>query len=341
MKLFNKNSTVSEIIAADYNILPLLNRFGTGLGDGEKSVENICIESGMNPRFFLLVINIFINKDYHPESENIHFAPAMIIDYLRKTHSFYIEYILPELDLLFSKLMSVCSENCSDLSLINKFYIQYKKELLDHIEDEEKRVFPYALQLTSGQNTSPGYRISRFEAEHSNVEEKLSDLRMLLVKNLGPGYDQNLCNEFFFALARFEEDITDHARLEDKILVPSVKAIERRYGSSPEDVDISIPAGRAGKRNNHPPESSQGKSRNTGGKQGSLTRREKEIIRLVATGYSTKEIAGILFISTHTVITHRKNITSKLGIRSIPGITVYAVIEGIINPDDIKSEDLI
>ncbi|MFN2379801.1 MAG: LuxR C-terminal-related transcriptional regulator [Bacteroidales bacterium] len=341
MKLFNKNSTVSEIIAADYNILPLLNRFGTGLGDGVRNVEAICAESGINPDFFLLVINIFIHKDYHPEIDTPHFAPDMIIDYLRKTHNYYIEYILPELDLLFRKMMSVCKENCSDLSLINKFYIQYKKELLDHIEDEEKRVFPYALQLTSGQQTPSGYRISRFEAEHSNVEEKLSDLRMLLIKNLGPGYDQNLCNEFFFSLARFEEDVTDHARLEDKILVPSVKAIERRYGSKPEEGNISSPARRAGRRNIRTSETSPGKNRKTGEKRGAITRREREIIRLVATGYSTKEIADILFISNHTVITHRKNITAKLGIRSIPGITVYAIIEGIINPDDIRSEDLI
>jgi regulator of cell morphogenesis and NO signaling len=341
MILFNENSTVSEIIEADYNILPLLNRFGTGLGDGDKTVQDTCGENGINPDFFLLVINIFIHKDYHPESNAIHFTPDMIIDYLRKTHNYYIEYILPELDLLFTELMSVCSGNCTDLSLINRFYKQYKKELISHIEDEENRVFPYALQLASGKKETSGYTISRFEAEHSNVEEKLSDLRMLLIKNLGPGYDQNLCNEFFFALARFEDDITDHARLEDKILVPSVKAIERRFGLIRERTDVVEADSDKGSRNNILPEPTAGKKRKRGKNQIMLTIREREIVKLVATGFSTKEIADMLFISSHTVITHRKNITSKLGIRSIPGITVYAIIEGIINPGDMKSEDLI
>lgn len=62
-----------------------------------------------------------------------------------------------------------------------------------------------------------------------------------------------------------------------------------------------------------------------------LTRREVDVLRLVAMGHSNKEIADKLFISVHTVITHRKNITEKLGIKSISGLTVYAIINQIID----------
>ncbi len=72
-----------------------------------------------------------------------------------------------------------------------------------------------------------------------------------------------------------------------------------------------------------------------------LTQREKEILRMVAMGYSNKEIADTLFISIHTVITHRKNITGKLGIKSISGLTVYAIINRLIDPDLIDPEKLI
>jgi len=72
-----------------------------------------------------------------------------------------------------------------------------------------------------------------------------------------------------------------------------------------------------------------------------LTHREKEILRQVAMGYSNKEIAEGLHISIHTVITHRKNITSKLGIKSISGLTVYAIINRMIDPDLIDPEKLI
>ncbi len=67
-----------------------------------------------------------------------------------------------------------------------------------------------------------------------------------------------------------------------------------------------------------------------------ISDREKEVLQLVALGMTNKEIAGKLFISSHTVITHRKNITAKLGIKTIAGLTVYAVIHKLIAPEQLK-----
>ena len=61
-----------------------------------------------------------------------------------------------------------------------------------------------------------------------------------------------------------------------------------------------------------------------------LSSREIEVLKLVALGQSNKQISEKLFISIHTVITHRKHITSKLGIKSISGLTLYAVINSMI-----------
>ena len=60
-----------------------------------------------------------------------------------------------------------------------------------------------------------------------------------------------------------------------------------------------------------------------------LTGRETDILRLVAQGMSNKEIADRLFISIHTVISHRKHITEKLKIKTIAGLTLYAVINNL------------
>jgi DNA-binding CsgD family transcriptional regulator len=67
-----------------------------------------------------------------------------------------------------------------------------------------------------------------------------------------------------------------------------------------------------------------------------ISDREKEVLQLVALGLTNKEIAEKLYISSHTVITHRKNITSKLGIKTIAGLTVYAVIHKLIAPEHIQ-----
>ena len=72
-----------------------------------------------------------------------------------------------------------------------------------------------------------------------------------------------------------------------------------------------------------------------------LTVRERDVLKLVALGHANKEIAEKLFISIHTVISHRKNITEKLGIKSISGLTVYAILNKIIDTDQINMDQLI
>jgi DNA-binding NarL/FixJ family response regulator len=66
-----------------------------------------------------------------------------------------------------------------------------------------------------------------------------------------------------------------------------------------------------------------------------LSDREIDVLKLLVTGFSNKEIADKLVISTHTVITHRKNITQKTGIKSVSGLTIYAVVKGIISLNNV------
>lgn len=69
-----------------------------------------------------------------------------------------------------------------------------------------------------------------------------------------------------------------------------------------------------------------------------LSLREKEILTCVVKGQTNKEIAQSLFLSTHTVITHRRNIARKLGIHSTAGLTIYAIVNKLIELDDIKKD---
>lgn len=65
-----------------------------------------------------------------------------------------------------------------------------------------------------------------------------------------------------------------------------------------------------------------------------LSERECDVLKEVALGKTNKEIADTLYISTHTVITHRKNITQKIGIKTVSGLTVYAILNNIISIND-------
>lgn len=68
----------------------------------------------------------------------------------------------------------------------------------------------------------------------------------------------------------------------------------------------------------------------------SLSSREKEIISYVVKGFTNQEIADKLFLSVHTVMTHRKNIARKLQIHSATGLTIYAIVNKIVDLSDIN-----
>ena len=68
----------------------------------------------------------------------------------------------------------------------------------------------------------------------------------------------------------------------------------------------------------------------------SLSSREKEIISHVVKGFTNQEIADKLFLSVHTVMTHRRNIARKLQIHSATGLTIYAIVNKIVELNEIK-----
>jgi len=233
MKLFDKSARMTDLVHGNYLLLPVLNRFGIRLGFKDKTVADVCCEKNIDMNFFLAIVNTFHNHDYFPEDELQAFSSDLIIDYLRKSHQDFKKISLPKIEFLLRELVQNSKTN--DLKIIQSFYVKYKEELLEHILDEEENAFPYVLELQKvyDQNIKPlpksisSYSIRSFEKEHTNVDEKLYDLKNIIIKYLEPNYKDRNCNEFLFELFQFERDMTDHARIEDKILIPKVMKIEK------------------------------------------------------------------------------------------------------------------
>ena len=66
-----------------------------------------------------------------------------------------------------------------------------------------------------------------------------------------------------------------------------------------------------------------------------LSQREKDVLSLIVKGYINKEIADMLNISTPTVIFHRRNISEKIGSKSVGRLTIYAVMNGIVDVSEL------
>lgn len=227
MDRFTKQNKIIDLVEANYHLLPVVNRFGINLGNKNKNLEQICLAQNINVDFFLVIVNTFHNNEYFPEAELKSFSTSLIINYLKKTHQHYIEYVLPKLESLLKQIIESNKTEIHQLDILEQFYHKYKDELLLHIKEEEELVFPYIESLVENKIAITKYNIHTFEKEHSNVDEKLNDLKNLIIKYIEPVYDNNTCNEFLITLYRFEKDIKNHARIEDIILVPQVLELEK------------------------------------------------------------------------------------------------------------------
>lgn len=235
--LFTLDMKMADIIHKNYLLLSILPRFDIKLGFGDQTIEEVCAHQGVNPYFFIEIVNSFHDKSFFPKNNLKSFQLKDIVNYLRKTHEYYLTSKIPEIEAYIQELVeSGKPENKSNLMMLEKFFGNYKSELIKHIAREDERVLPYVLRLedvlsnnTVNQdilNEIKTEGIEVYETEHEDIEENLFDLKNIIIKYFPPTQNNALCNTILIELFRLERDLSDHSSIEDKVLVPKVKLLE-------------------------------------------------------------------------------------------------------------------
>lgn len=312
VEIYDKNIKLTAVISHNPLILMAMSRFGISLGFGEKTVGHICKEQGVDCDTFLSVAN-FISFG-RALSDKVSLPSLM--SYLASAHEYFLDFCLP---MIRRKLIDAIGLDPTDrLSLlILKFYDEYVQEVRKHMEYENAHVFTYVRALIDG-HKDPAYGIAVFASHHHSIHDKLQELKDILIRYL-PHRDNNLLNVVLFDIIQCENDLMTHCRVEDQIFVPAVRRLEESLK------DLPVPEAEL------KPEPAPSKDE-------PISARERDIIECVARGLSNKEIADALCISVNTVTTHRRNIAQKLQIHSPAGLTLYAVINGILRIDDIQPQ---
>lgn len=233
MKPFDQKTKLAEAVFYDFNLLRVISRFGIFPGFGDKTIGEICEDHEIDPVFFLIIVNSFTNKRYFPSHELADFSLIQMVGYLQKTHSYYIDYQLPLIDDLIDRLCNNQIQANKKLIVVKQFFSAYSKELTDHINREEKVTFPYVLKIEEifENNEISGYKASdysilTYEKEHDNVEEKLIDLKNIMIKYLPEPFDHEMLIRILTELSWLEKDLNEHSRIEDAIMIPRVKIME-------------------------------------------------------------------------------------------------------------------
>ena len=326
-----------SLIRDNYDLLQSLGSFGISLGFGDKTVQETCEDNNVDTYTFLAVVNFTANgydertmvngewsarpkdacyqRDARMVNENIN-VPTLL-HYLEASHAYFLDFQLPYIR---RELTESLNENDSLARLILRFYDEYAREIRLHMKYEQKTLFPYVESLLEGHPTND-YNVETFSKHHGAADKKLRELKLLIIKYLPQdGLHNNQLTATLHDIYENEVWLRQHAEVEDHIFVPAIRRLEQIVKQNDVTKNISDMVFKGG----------------IGQNSEALSDREKDVIIALVQGMSNKEIADHLCISTNTVITHRRNIARKLQIHSPAGLTIYAIVNGLVDISAVK-----
>jgi regulator of cell morphogenesis and NO signaling len=315
-KMYEADDKMISLIRDNYDLLQSLGSFGINLGFGDKTVRETCEDNNVDTYTFLAVVNYTINGYGEFEADTQLSVPTLL-QYLEACHAYFLEFQLPYIR---RELTESLNENDSLGRLILKFYDEYAHEIKRHMQYEQKTLFPYVKSLINGQPAN-NYNVDTFSKHHSATDKKLRELKLLIIKYLPQdGLHNNQLTATLHDIYENEIWLRQHAEVEDHIFVPAIRRLEQITKKN--DISRNISGMVFGSAQAQNPDA--------------LSDREKEVIISLVQGMANKEIADHLCISTNTVITHRRNIARKLQIHSPAGLTIYAIVNGLVDISTVK-----
>ena len=305
---------MSDAINNNAQILMSMSRFGISLGFGEKCIKDVCDSQNVDCNTFLAVVNFISRKDY----KSYPISLDSLMSYLKNAHKFFLNFTLPAIR---RKLLDAI--DCSDAEdigfLIIKFYDEYVKEVRIHMEHENKNVFRYVEQLLKG-HLCNNYNIGIFASKHNDIDPKLKDLKDIIIRYY-PQKDNELLNSVLYDIINCEHDLYFHCLIEEHLFIPEVMDLEERLKKDAELEALQYQI---------TPHFMYNTLNSIKFAAALLSEREKGVVACIAQGMSNKEIAEQLCLSVNTVTTHRRNISMKLGIHSAASITIFAIVNKIV-----------
>ena len=314
-KLYEPDDKMISLIRDNYDLLQSLGSFGISLGFGDKTVRETCEDNHVDTNTFLAVVNFTING-YGEFQADKEISVPTLLHYLEACHAYFLDFQLPYIR---RELQESLDEHDSLGNLILRFYDEYAHEIRRHMKYEQKTLFPYVQSLLDG-HPAPDYNVDTFSKHHGATDKKLRELKLLIIKYLPQdGLHNNQLTATLHDIYENEVWLRQHAMVEDYIFVPAIRHLEEMAKQSDVTRNISDMVFKSGTQNSE-----------------QLSDREKEVIVALVQGMANKEIADHLCISVNTVITHRRNIARKLQIHSPAGLTIYAIVNNLVDISSVK-----
>ena len=295
--MYKATDKICDLMSQEEDAIQIISRFGLEMGVGEQTIAQVCEAHGVHTPTFLAIVNY---KVFHQRAIPEEIDIPTLQRYLHNAHTYFLDFRLPRLRRALVEAIIPADPTTKIPGLILRCYDEFVEEIRTHIEHENEGLF------------------EEHEHDDERITGKLTEIKNLIIKYYPTDKDQRqkangerlVTYQLISVMSDLwhtEQDFADHCAIEDDILRPAMTKIQshtHRRHTQPETEELSD--------------------------------REKDVLVQVVRGLSNKEIADVLCISTHTVISHRKNITRKLNIHSTAGLTIYAIVNKLVDINSLE-----
>ncbi len=197
--------------------------------------------SKIDQDFIYALLHTFEDENTFSETEYQHFPLETIIDYIRKTHRYYLSKKLCEIEQSIAILLKDYSGSHPLLHTLNNFFSAYTADLTSHIKAEESQLLPYILCLLKVEKgeadaaaysfATKDYSLNKFTESHHDTEQDLSSVRNAIMSYQPPSTNQTPYRILLSQLHAFEMDLAVHALIEDRVLIPRALQLEKKLNN--------------------------------------------------------------------------------------------------------------
>ena len=293
--MYKASDKICDLMAHEEDAIQIISRFGLEMGVGDQTIEQVCNTHGVHTPTFLAVVN---HKIFHQRTIPSDIDLPTLQRYLHNAHTYFLDFRLPRLRRSLIEAIIPADPTTKIPGLILRCYDEFVDEIRTHIEHENAGLF------------------DEHEHDDRRITDKLTEIKNLIIKYYPGGVESQKSKvestvtyqliSVMSDLWHTEQDFADHCAIEDDILRPALVKTNDRFAKRQKTASLKDTTEE-------------------------LSDRERDVLIQVVRGLSNKEIADVLCISMHTVVSHRKHITKKLNIHSTAGLTIYAIVNHLID----------
>ena len=191
---------------------------------------------GEQTEFIIALLRVFEEKVFNAR-EFDSFPVELIVDYIQRTHVYYPEKKLPEIEQSILLLSGHYDSQHPILGALRNFFHAYINDLSEHIRAEETHLLPYINSLCHAGRDATGfsrfllhrgdYSVDRFLTDHHDTEDELKDIRQTIRLYEPPVTNESLYRILLMQLQVFEQDLCIHAHIEEEVLIPKAQKMEK------------------------------------------------------------------------------------------------------------------